>query len=168
MPAKDQSYFLFELDQEQLAASLFPLGELTKDEVRALARAAGLLVAEKGESMETCFVLGIAAARPLYVLDIDAAANRVTVGAREQLRARGLVGGRVHWISGNAPQGPVEATVRIRSRHDGVDSQVRDRGRGGVEVEFSEPQVGVAPGQAAVFYRGTEVLGGCWIERPIR
>ncbi|HUO85864.1 MAG TPA: tRNA 2-thiouridine(34) synthase MnmA [Thermoanaerobaculia bacterium] len=56
VPDKDQSYFLFELDQEQLAASRFPLGELSKDEVRELARAAGLVVAEKGESMETCFV----------------------------------------------------------------------------------------------------------------
>src|SRR5688572_3662910 len=56
--AKDQSYFLFELTREQLAASLFPLGGLRKPEVRALARAAGLVVAEKGESMELCFVAG--------------------------------------------------------------------------------------------------------------
>ncbi|HTQ79519.1 MAG TPA: tRNA 2-thiouridine(34) synthase MnmA, partial [Thermoanaerobaculia bacterium] len=55
---KDQSYYLFELNQEQLAASLFPLGEKTKTEVRGLARAAGLVVAEKGESMEVCFVSG--------------------------------------------------------------------------------------------------------------
>ena len=56
--SKDQSYFLFELTQEQLAASLFPLGELTKMRVRDLAREAGLVVAEKGESMEICFVAG--------------------------------------------------------------------------------------------------------------
>ena len=55
---KDQSYYLFELTQEQLASSLFPLGELTKEETRELAREAGLLVAEKGESMELCFVAG--------------------------------------------------------------------------------------------------------------
>ncbi|HVS16767.1 MAG TPA: tRNA 2-thiouridine(34) synthase MnmA [Thermoanaerobaculia bacterium] len=223
--SKDQSYYLFELTQEQLAASVFPLGELTKPEVRAWARRAGLGVAEKGESMEVCFVaggvrefveeqarrsparyrhaeaatqglpavlvdetgarrgegapyyrytvgqrrgLGLAARRPLYVLEVDAAANRVTVGPRERLRARGLVGGGVHWVSGAAPQGPLEVTVRIRSRHDGVTSRVRDQGNGGVEIEFAEPQAGVAPGQAAVFYRQTEVLGGCWIERPIR
>ena len=53
---KDQSYFLFELTQEQLAASLFPLGELSKEAVRETAREAGLVVAEKGESMEICFV----------------------------------------------------------------------------------------------------------------
>ena len=55
-PLKDQSYFLFELNQEQLARAMFPLGELTKAKVRELAREAGLAVAEKGESMEICFV----------------------------------------------------------------------------------------------------------------
>ena len=53
---KDQSYFLFELTQEQLACALFPLGELTKGDVRDIARKHGLRVAEKGESQEICFV----------------------------------------------------------------------------------------------------------------
>jgi tRNA-uridine 2-sulfurtransferase len=54
--SKDQSYFLWGLSQEQLADSDFPLGELTKEEVRALARRVNLPVAEKPESMELCFV----------------------------------------------------------------------------------------------------------------
>ena len=54
--AKDQSYFLFELSQEQLSEALFPLGELTKPEVRAIAEQAGLSVARKKESYEICFV----------------------------------------------------------------------------------------------------------------
>jgi tRNA-specific 2-thiouridylase len=54
--SKDQSYFLFELSQEQLAETLFPLGELTKPEVREIAARAGLRVAEKPESFEICFV----------------------------------------------------------------------------------------------------------------
>jgi len=54
--SKDQSYFLWGLTQEQLSRSEFPLGELTKEEVRALARRANLPVAEKPESMELCFV----------------------------------------------------------------------------------------------------------------
>ena len=54
--AKDQSYFLFGLQQDQLARVDFPLGDLTKDEVRAIARAAQLPVAEKPESQEICFV----------------------------------------------------------------------------------------------------------------
>src|SRR5437899_10309249 len=54
--SKDQSYFLWGLSQEQLSRSDFPLGELTKEEVRASARRANLPVAEKPESMELCFV----------------------------------------------------------------------------------------------------------------
>jgi tRNA-uridine 2-sulfurtransferase len=54
--AKDQSYFLFELSQEQLSEALFPLGELTKPEVRDIAEQAGLSVARKKESYEICFV----------------------------------------------------------------------------------------------------------------
>lgn len=54
--AKDQSYFLFELSQEQLSEALFPLGELTKPEVRDIAEEAGLSVARKKESYEICFV----------------------------------------------------------------------------------------------------------------
>src|SRR5437588_8341342 len=54
--AKDQSYFLFELSQEQLAEAVFPLGELTKPEVREIAEEAGLPVARKKESYEICFV----------------------------------------------------------------------------------------------------------------
>jgi tRNA-specific 2-thiouridylase len=54
--SKDQSYFLWGLTQQQLSRSQFPLGELTKDEVRALARRANLPIAEKPESMELCFV----------------------------------------------------------------------------------------------------------------
>ncbi len=54
--SKDQAYFLFGLTQEQLAHSQFPLGEMTKQEVRAVARSRGLPVAEKPESQEICFV----------------------------------------------------------------------------------------------------------------
>jgi len=55
---KDQSYFLFGLTQEQLSKTLFPLGELTKPEVREIARRAGLPTSEKAESQEICFVEG--------------------------------------------------------------------------------------------------------------
>lgn len=54
--SKDQSYYLFELSQEQLAHTLFPLGELTKRQVREIAAEASLPVAEKAESFEICFV----------------------------------------------------------------------------------------------------------------
>jgi len=56
--AKDQTYFLFGLTQEQLSRTLFPLGNMTKPEVRDLARQAGLVIAEKPDSQEICFVPG--------------------------------------------------------------------------------------------------------------
>ncbi|HLF55908.1 MAG TPA: aminomethyltransferase beta-barrel domain-containing protein, partial [Thermoanaerobaculia bacterium] len=213
---KDQSYYLFELSREQLAFSRFPLGERTKVEVREIAREAGLVVAEKGESMEVCFVdsevrefverevsaspethgrralaeparvvdragaelgradpyyrytvgqrrgLGVAGGRRLYVLEVVPEENAIVVGEEHELLAPGLAGERLHWI-GPEPAGSIETTVKIRSRHPGVPALVRPRTGGAVEVDFAEPQRGVAPGQAAVFYTGERVLGGCWI-----
>jgi tRNA-specific 2-thiouridylase len=54
--SKDQSYFLFEMTQKQLARAVFPLGDMTKAEVREVARGLGLETAEKAESQEICFV----------------------------------------------------------------------------------------------------------------
>jgi tRNA-specific 2-thiouridylase len=217
--AKDQSYFLFELTREQLAASRFPLGDRRKEEVRGIAREAGLVVAGKGESMEICFVegeveefvaaqaaarperfaaagaggativgedgrvlgqgspyyrytvgqrrgLGVAAPHRLYVLRILPEENRVVVGGEASLAARGLVGERLSWV-GEPPARDLEATVRIRSRHPGVVARIRPLPGARAEVEFAEPQRGVAPGQAAVFYAGSRVLGGCWIQSSV-
>lgn len=57
-PTKDQSYMLYRLDQRQLARVIFPLGELTKAETRAIAEALGLSVAKKPDSQDVCFVMG--------------------------------------------------------------------------------------------------------------
>jgi len=57
-PRKDQSYFLYDLTQEQLAAALFPVGHLTKEETRRIAGELGMAVAEKPDSQEICFVPG--------------------------------------------------------------------------------------------------------------
>ncbi len=56
--SKDQSYFLYGLDQKQLGHTLFPLGELTKDEIRNLARGRNLEAAESKDSQEICFIAG--------------------------------------------------------------------------------------------------------------
>ncbi len=209
---KDQSYFLFELTQQQLARSIFPLGEMRKSEARAEARRRELVVAEKGESMDICFVsgsvkefveehsaeldtmapsavidrdgrrlgsagpyysytvgqrkgLGIAASERLYVLEVQPRENRLVVGPQEELFESGFYGERLSWIGGE-PGGEVEAEVRIRSRDAGVRCRLRPLSGSRVEVELAEPQAAVSPGQAAVFYSGTQVLGGCWISAP--
>src|SRR5438552_7927961 len=79
-PTKDQSYFLWGLSQEQLSRSEFPLGELSKDDVREIAHRAALPVADKPESMELCFV-----PNGNYVQFIHAYAseNKIPVGTGE-------------------------------------------------------------------------------------
>jgi tRNA-uridine 2-sulfurtransferase len=95
------------------------------------------------------------------VLEVLPEENAVVVGGEDELLAPGLRGERLHWI-GPPPSGPMEATVKIRSATPAC-RRSSARARRTVEVDFAEPQRGVAPGQAAVFYLGTRVLGGCWI-----
>jgi tRNA-uridine 2-sulfurtransferase len=208
---KDQSYFLFSLRQEQLARALFPLGDKTKNDTRAVARHCQLKTADKAESMEICFVpdndygkflrqsnlaenhggeivdvrgrvvgrhegiefytigqrkgLGISSARPLYVLELDAANNRVVVGDESALDRDEFSVERCNWIPFDRPGEPFEATVKIRYNHPGTPAVISPRGNGGAKVKLGLPQRAITPGQAAVFYQEDLVLGGGWIAR---
>ncbi len=118
--------------------------------------------------------LGIAHARPLYVLRVEPSTNTVVVGYRENLYSNGLSAQRVSLISGEF-QPSFRASVRIRSRHNEAPATIRLRrrqdsdtaGRWLATVAFDEPQMSVTPGQAAVFYSGDQVLGGGWIQSRI-
>jgi tRNA-specific 2-thiouridylase len=214
---KDQSYFLWELTQAQLARAMFPLGEMSKPEVRDVARTSKLAVAEKAESQEICFVLdgnyagfidrylaaedeterlpgegeivntsgevlsthegihrytigqrrgiGIASERPLYVVSIDAAKNRVVVGNQEELLRDEFIAMGVNWIAFDEPTAPVRAEVRVRYRHTPAPATITPQENGRAQIVFDEPQRAITPGQATVFYRGHEVVGGGWIVR---
>jgi tRNA-specific 2-thiouridylase len=108
--------------------------------------------------------LGVAADRPRYVVRLDPVRARVVVGdAGEASRERFSVEA-VSWVSGLAPEGSRRLRVRVRHRHEGASGSVRAVA-GGAEVELEEPVRGVAPGQAAVFYDGDEVVGGGRIAR---
>ncbi len=256
-PAKDQSYFLFTMTEDQLRSTLFPVGEMTKTEVRERARALGLRTSEKRESQEICFVEGgsyrefitseVGAAQghgtgagagadadvssvssssakarpggpagpdaalipaapaapgpitdrsgkvlgehsglfnytigqrrglglsggPFYVIEIDAANNRLVVGPGDGLfspglRAADLVltgGARLEDLLGQG------ISARIRYRSEPAPCLVEAEPGGGARVIFDEPQKSVTPGQAVVFYRGDEVIGGAWIEEALR
>ena len=212
--AKDQTYFLFGLTQHQLAHTLFPLGHLTKPEVREVARERGLTLAQKPDSQEICFVpggdykqfiaayleeqgeqvpesagelvsstgtvlgrhggianftvgqrkgLGVASPSPLYVLDIDPASHRVTVGADAELATNTLVARQLNWISIPALTEPMRVRVKIRHRHEPAWAILTTSGADEVVASFDDPQRAVTPGQAAVFYDGNEVVGGGWI-----
>jgi tRNA-specific 2-thiouridylase len=212
--AKDQTYFLFGLTQEQMSRTDFPLGELDKTAVREIARRAALPVAEKPDSQEICFVpsgdyvkfidaylgergeslpeeegelvttagevigrhrgvhhytlgqrkgLGVAAGRPLYVVELDRAANRVIVGDDAELRSDSCEVQSINWISMEFLEAPVRAAVKIRHRHDPAAATIEPVDATSARVIFDEPQRAITPGQAAVFYSGDVVLGGGWI-----
>lgn len=109
--------------------------------------------------------LGISAARPLYVLSLDAVRNAVVVGRSEELTARSLVARDVRWVSDQPPGPRFGCRARIRYRHAEAPAVVAASGPAAWTVEFREPQRAIAPGQSVVFYRGLEVLGGGIIDQ---
>jgi tRNA-specific 2-thiouridylase len=198
-PAKDQSYMLYHLGRARLQRIVFPLGGMTKREVREHAREFALPVANKAESQEICFVprgqtaaylasrLPVAAGvvvdssgreigshrgsalytvgqrtgfgnlaepGPWYVLRVDAPANRVVVGRREELAVRSISLEDVSFIDG-ATSERLRCEARLRY-HSPTIPATYESGR----LELDEPFLGAAPGQAAVLYSGTRVLGG--------
>ncbi len=104
--------------------------------------------------------LGIAAPEPRYVVRIEAGEGRVVVGTAAEASSTRFAVREVSWVSGEAPPAAVRARVKVRYRHAGEMGTVMPRGARQVEVELDAPVRGVAPGQAAVFYAGDEVLGG--------
>ena len=126
-----------------------------------------------GEHRGVCFYtigqrkgLGIAMGEPVYVVAIEAAANRLVVGPAEALRCRDLVAERANWIAAEPATGAsLRATVKIRYNHLPQPATVTCTSAETVRVRFDEPQQAITPGQAVVFYEGDLVLGGGWISR---
>jgi tRNA-specific 2-thiouridylase len=108
--------------------------------------------------------LGIAHTEPLYVVRVEPASNTVWVGPESALLARELVARELNWIH-EAPGSPFVCEARIRSRSPEAEALVIPLPDGRVQVSFLETQRAIAPGQAVVFYRDGEVLGGGWIDR---
>lgn len=215
---KDQSYVLHTLTPEQLGFIQFPLGNLTKPEVRRLAHHFGLPVADKEESQEICFVgkgsyadfvakrrpdvtrpgeivsearnvigtheglvhhtigqrrgIRIAGPKPLYVLELDTARNQLVVGDRSRAVARRIFADGVSYTSGVWSTESFAADAVVRYRGVPAPCLVRPgEGVGEVEIDLLGPAEGLpiaSPGQAIVFYRQDEVLGGGTIRRVDR
>jgi hypothetical protein len=107
--------------------------------------------------------LGLSAPAPLYVLALDAEGQRVTVGPKAALERTALEAGEVSWIAGAPPTAPRRALAQIRYQHAAAAGQLTPLPTAGARFDFDAPQPAVAPGQAAVFYDGDEVIGGGWI-----
>ena len=110
--------------------------------------------------------IGIADERPLYVISLDAEKNRVLVGADEELLKTEFVAAGVNWIALDNPAEAVRADVRVRYRHNAAPATITPLENNRARVLFDEPQRAITPGQATVFYRSDEVLGGGWIVKP--
>ena len=201
-PGKDQTYVLYMATQEQLANTLWPVGEYQKADLRTMAADRGLITARKPDSHDICFIpsgdlgaflrprlgqragvfvdadghvlgqhdgayrytvgqrrgLGLAGFDdPLFVTAIDG--DTVHVGPRTALETAALDMADASWIAGRPPSGAVRAQVRYRG--EPLDCDIAPGADATWTVEFrDELPVGVAPGQAVVFYDGDECLGG--------
>lgn len=215
---RDQSYFLFATTQEQLDFLRFPLGGMTKPEVRALAEEFGLIVADKHDSQDICFVpqgrytdviarlrphaadpgdivhvdgrvlgqhegiihftigqrrgIGVSTGEPLYVVHLDADNRRVIVGPKEFLATHKLLLRNVNWIGpghfDDLPAEGLKVFAKVRSTRPPTEAILRKEGDD-ITVELVAGELGVAPGQACVFFdedtQDARVLGGGWIQR---
>lgn len=112
--------------------------------------------------------LGIATGQKRFVLDILPESATVVVGEEAALFACGLEASGVNWLV-DPPTGPWECEAKIRYRHQAVAAEIQphrsDPSR--VSLRFHQPQPAVTPGQAVVFYHGSRVLGGGWIDRRL-
>lgn len=108
--------------------------------------------------------LGVTSAIPLYVVDIDAESQAVTVGPRQALERGELTASDVNWIAGEPPAAGMRVTAQIRYRHREAPASLTPLPGARVRVTFDGPQTAIAPGQAVVFYDGESVVGGGWID----
>lgn len=208
--SKDQSYFLYMLTQEQLAKSIFPLGRMTKTDIRKYASDINLPLKDKADSQEICFIpgnqyipflekytgtdpqpgnilnssgkilgkhngiyrytigqrrgMGIAASEPLYVTAIDPAQNAIIAGPKDELLIKYAETKNCFHMKYEIKD-ETKVMIKARSTQKPVDclvTRIDDR----FKVSFTEPQIGISPGQSAVFYDlENDVIGGGIIEK---
>ena len=103
--------------------------------------------------------LGFAGERPLYVIGIDAERSRIIVGSEEELYSDTLGASEVNYVSGQQPEGPIDIMVKVRYKSSETEATLYPKDKHAL-LRFKQPQRAITPGQAAVFYRGDEVLGG--------
>ena len=104
--------------------------------------------------------LGISAEHPLYVIRIDVPNNQVILGTNDELFTTKLTAKEASWTQNTIPDKPFEAQVRIRYHGKKVPATVIPTGPDSFDVNFKEGVRAITPGQAAVIYIGSEVIGG--------
>lgn len=215
---KDQTYFLCMLGQEQLSKTLFPVGHLTKKEVREIAVRAGLRTANKKDSTGVCFIGerdfnkflsnylpakggeiktldgkvlgkhdglmyytlgqrkglgigGIGTGEPWFVVDKDLKNNILYVAQGENnplAFTYGLEAAELNWVSKKEKETIFKCTAKFRYRQQDQGVTVILKNDNRCTVIFDDPQRGITPGQAVVFYNGEVCLGGGIIDRVMK
>ena len=213
---KDQTYFLWMLTQDNLARTIFPLGGLTKPEVREIARKYGYeKIANKRESQEICFIpdddyrgflklnnpdidkiigegdfvdingkvigkhkgfpfytigqrkgLEIAMGYPVYVLNIDADNNRITLGERPDLFKKELWIENINLMKYEKIKDGFEAICKIRYNNKGEKCRIWQSSNK-IKIVFEEPVSAITPGQSAVIYEENDIVAGGIIMKNI-
>lgn len=210
---KDQSYALWGISQKNLARTQYPLGSLTKTEIREMAAERGFVeLISKPESYEICFVpdndyrgflkrrvngleqkvsggefvledgtvvgehegfpfytvgqrkgLGVALGYPVYVTEIQKDKNRIVLGTFDELARNGMYVHQLNMVKYADIEGArMDAVTKVRYNDAGTPSVIEQAGDT-MKVFFGKGVHAIAPGQAAVFYEGDDVIGGGWI-----
>ena len=210
---KDQSYFLYTLNQEKLKHCLFPVGDYKKTEIRKMAKKFGLPNWAKPDSQGVCFMgplevreflkknirpkkglvlrrsddkilgehdgvwfytfgqrhgFGLSGGKPYYIVSKDIQKNILYVDDLKNPKSEILNSKQIpslkiqisefNWI--RKEKVPLDCKVKIRYRQKDIDCTIIKNGKALALVKIKENNLAIAPGQAAVFYKGNEVLGG--------
>ncbi|MBI3952437.1 MAG: tRNA 2-thiouridine(34) synthase MnmA [Candidatus Doudnabacteria bacterium] len=205
-PAKDQSYFLYTLQQDQLSKILFPIGDYKKSQVRELAKKFKLPNFAKKDSQGICFIgkinvreflqghikarkgeivttagkvvgkhiglpfytigqregIGLGGNGPYYVAEKKLEKNQLVVTNNVldgKLWKREFEVADVSW-TGTEPKFPLKAGITIRYHHPDYPGEIRKKRNGNLGIKFKKSQRAITIGQAAVIYKGEELLGG--------
>ena len=206
---KDQSYFLFATLQDQLDYVRFPLGNYLKSEIRQMAENFKLVVSDKPDSQDICFVtsdsyrelissinpevnkegnifdsngnkigthkgitnytigqrkgIGVGGQeKPLYVKEVNKKQNYIVLAPLESLQKNKIFFKNINFLEGNIKNTEVECSAKIRSTQTEVSGRLHAEEDSGYFL-FNQPISATSPGQACVFYRNDQVLGGGWI-----
>ena len=206
---KDQSYFLFATLQDQLDYVRFPLGHYLKSEIRQMANDFNLVVSDKPDSQDICFVTsdsyrdlinkiqpeinregnifdingnkigvhkGIAnytvgqrkgigvggQKKPLYVKEVNKNQNYIVLASSEKLQKNKIFFKNINLLDRKIKHQELECSAKIRSTQNEISGKLKIIDDSGYFL-FNEPISATSPGQACVFYKNEQVLGGGWI-----
>ena len=206
---KDQSYFLFATLQDQLDYIRFPLGNFLKSEIRQMAQDYKLIVSEKPDSQDICFVtsdsyrdlinkiqpeinkegsifdingnkigihkgisnytigqrkgIGIGGQeKPLYVKEVNKNQNYIILAPFESLQKNKINFKNINWLEKEVICHDLECSAKIRSTQKEMPGKLNFNQNNGYFL-FDEAISSTSPGQACVFYKDDQVLGGGWI-----